>query len=108
MQTAAPTPESHVGGVLAIVLLIVGAGLAYFLTPILSVLLALITLYCGWKFFKWRVDPADMFFWMKSKPSWAAVGLTWLCGLLLIGISYAVFKYTDHGLWLSPYLNGKL
>lgn len=92
---AAPTKEGHEGGVLSILLLLFGAGLAYLITPILSALLALLVFYLMVKFIKWRVDPMDMFFWMKHKPSWAAIGLTFLSGLLLLGISYFVYAYVN-------------
>ena len=101
---AAPTKEGHEGGVLSILLLLFGAGLAYLITPILSALLALLVFYLMVKFIKWRVDPMDMFFWMKDKPSWAAVGLTWLSGLLLLGVSYLVYAYVNGRHCLSPWL----
>lgn len=104
---AAVTKESHAGGVLSIILLLFGAGLAYLLSPILSGLLGLLTLYCGWKFLKWRVDPMDMFFWMKGKPSWAAVGLSFLSGLALLGISYLVFKDINGGNFISSYARSR-
>ncbi|MDE1821138.1 MAG: hypothetical protein KGJ23_10455 [Euryarchaeota archaeon] len=108
MQGMRPqVPESHAHGVLGLILLLFGAGLGYVFTPALSGLLALVTLYCGYKFVKWRVDPLDMFFWMKSKPSWAATGMTWLCGLLLLGITYFLYKYVDHG-FLGPYLANRI
>ena len=108
MQGAQPTGESHIGGILALILLGIGAAIAYLLTPILSALLGLLTLYIGWKFLKWRVDPMDMFYWMKSKPSWAAVGLTFLCGLLLFGISYLVYAYVNDHSWVGPYLSSRV
>lgn len=98
-----PVQESHAHGAVGLVLLIFGFGVAYLLTPILSGLLGLLTLWVGWKFFKWRVDPMDMFFWMKSKPSWGAVGITWLSGLLLLGVSYFVYAYINHHTFISAY-----
>lgn len=98
-------PAHHEGGVMSIILLLFGTGVAYVLTPVLSILLGLITLYCGWKFLKWRVDPADMFFWMKGKPSWTAVGLTFLCGLALLGISYLFYAHFDNHQLIGSYLS---
>ena len=91
-----PEKHSHAGGVLALFLLVFGFGLGYFLSPVLAGLLGLLVLWMGWKFLKWRVDPLDMFFWMKSKPSWASVGLTWLSGLLLLGAAYATYILNHH------------
>ncbi len=100
MSNPPQTPEhSHAGGVLALLLLVLGGALGYFVSPALAGLLALVSFYLGWKFLKWRVDPLDMFFWMKSKPSWAAVGLTWLCGLLLLGVAYVTYVLNHRSIW---------
>jgi ABC-type antimicrobial peptide transport system permease subunit len=104
----ASSESLHEGGVLSLLLLIFGGGVAYFLTPILSGLLAIVVLWMGWKFLKWRVDPFDLFFWMHGKPSWTAVALTFLSGLALLGISYFVYvHFNDHHL-LSAYLANRL
>jgi hypothetical protein len=93
--------ESHAHGVLSLIILLFGAGVGYLFSPILTGLLGLLTLWIGWKFFKWRVDPVDMFFWMKSKPSWAAAGMTLLLGLAQLGIAYLVLVHLNNYQFIS-------
>lgn len=91
---------------MSLILLIFGSGLAYLLSPALSLLMAMVTFWAGVKFLKWRVDPADMFFWMKGKPSWTAVGLTFLSGFLLVLITVFIYIHNSGNL-ISPFLNNK-
>jgi len=85
-----PSRRSH-----AAIPVAIGVGLAGLYLGTISVLvpamLGIVLLVSGTSFLSARINPLSTKFYLGIKPSWAAVGVVFLIGTLLLGIAYAYF-----------------
>lgn len=74
-----------------VVLLILGLYLGQY-TLWVPAVLGLVLLYVGFTFLSARVNPLSAHFYLTRKPSWLAVGVVFLGGLLLFWDAYLAFQ----------------
>jgi hypothetical protein len=87
-----PAPRSHAAAFVAIALLLIGALLVSW-TILLPALLALVLFSAGLSFLSARLNPLSIGFYLTTKPSWSAIGLIFLVGVLLLGLTYEGWKH---------------
>jgi hypothetical protein len=87
-RTAAPIVDrSPLAGALAALLLIVGLVLASY-TVLIPALLGLGLLLAAFRFLSARVNPFSMAFYIPVKPSWTAIAVVGIVGLLLLSAAF--------------------
>lgn len=82
--------RSHAAVPLAVVLLFAGLFLGTF-SVLIPALLGIGLLYVALTFLSSRVNPFSIGFYLTVKPSWAAIGVVVLAGLLLIATAYTFY-----------------
>ena len=97
---AEPKKRSHAAAPIAVGLLLVGLLLGTF-TILIPVLLGLFLFWTALSFLGTRMNPFSIGFYLTTKPSWSAIGITFLSALLLW---VAAYSYYVHG--LGPVLPG--
>lgn len=87
-----PAERSHAAIPVAIV--VVGIGL-YFgsYSLIVPALLGLLLLVSGTSFLSSRLNPLSVHFYLTRKPSWTAIGVVFLGGLLLLAEAYELWVH---------------
>jgi hypothetical protein len=80
-------PRSHAAAFVAVALVLLGAWLAAW-SILVPGLLALLLLSSGLGFLSARLNPLSIGFYLTTKPSWSAIGVVFLSGVLLLGIAY--------------------
>lgn len=89
---------SELVGVLAVVLLIVGLVLAS-TTILIPALLGLLMLSATGGFLSMRLNPFAATFYADRKPSWTAIGMVFVSGILLLSAAYATFRSGAGPIW---------
>lgn len=91
-RSASPMVDrSPVAGVVAVVLLFAGLLLASY-TVLIPALLGLLLLSASVRFLSSRLNPLALGFYLPVKPSWTAIGVVAVVGLLLLSIAYADWR----------------
>jgi hypothetical protein len=96
--TAAPVSRSPVAGAAAVVLLLVGLLMASY-SVLVPALLGLAMLSTALTFVSARVNPFAMGFYLPTKPSWTAIAVVALVGVVLVSAAW-----TDWRSGLDPLL----
>jgi hypothetical protein len=96
-------PRSHAAAFVAVGLLVVGALLMSW-TILIPALLALLLFSAGLSFLSARLNPLSIGFYLTTKPSWSSIGVIFLSGVLLLGLTYEGWKQgwgplLPHQLW---------
>lgn len=89
-----PVRRSHAAAPLAVVVLLVGLILGTW-SILVPLLLGLLLLSVGGTFLSSRLNPFSVGFYLTTKPSWSAIGVVVLSGVLLLAAAWA---YWAHGL----------
>jgi hypothetical protein len=96
-----PIPRrSHAAVPAAFAVVLLGAILGVY-TVLVPVLLGLGLLLAGGSFLSTRLNPFSVGFYLTTKPSWTAIGVVFLSGVVLWVIAYL---YVVHG--LAPIVPG--
>ena len=104
-KRAPPAPEepkrrSHAAAPVAVVVLFAGLLLGT-ITVVLPVMLGGFLLLSGLSFLSTRLNPFSIGFYLRTKPSWTAIGVILLSSVLLF---VAAYTYYLHG--IGPVLPG--
>jgi len=95
-RRGAPAPEparrSHAAAPVAVVVLFLGLLLGT-ITVLVPALLGLFLFSSGLSFLSTRVNPFSIGFYLTKKPSWTAIGVIFLSGVLLWVVAYAYFVH---------------
>ncbi len=89
---AEPARRSHAAAPLAVVVLFLGLMLGT-VTVLVPALLGLFLFSSGFSFLSTRVNPFSIGFYLNKKPSWTAIGVIFLSGVLLWLVAYAYFVH---------------
>jgi hypothetical protein len=89
---AEPVRRSHAAAPLAVFVLFLGLLLGT-VTVLAPALLGLFLFSSGFSFLSTRVNPFSIGFYLTKKPSWTAIGVLFLSGLLLWVAAYAYFVH---------------
>ena len=89
---------SELVGVLAVVLLIVGLLLGT-TTVLIPALLGLLMLSATGTFLSMRLNPFSAGFYAGTKPSWTAIGMVLVAGLLLVSAAYQLYRTGAGPIW---------
>jgi hypothetical protein len=89
-----PKHRSHSAAPVAVGLLFVGLLLGT-VTIVLPVVLGTFLLLTGLSFLSTRLNPLSLGFYLRTKPSWSAIGVIFLSALLLFLTAWA---YYVHGI----------
>ncbi|MCI4340475.1 MAG: hypothetical protein L3J73_04335 [Thermoplasmata archaeon] len=94
--------RSHAAAPLAVFVLFLGLLLGT-ITVLIPVLLGFFLFSSGFSFLSSRVNPFSIGFYLTKKPSWSAIGVIFLAGVLLWLVAYTYFV---HG--IGPLIPGHL
>lgn len=83
--------RSQLVGVLAFVLLVAGLVLAPF-TVLVPALFGLALLWSSTGLLSMRLNPFSPGFYIPTKPSWIAIGLVLICGILLVSDAWQLLR----------------
>ena len=83
--------RSYLVGPLAVVLLVIGLLLGTY-TVLIPALLGLFLLSAAGSFLSARLNPFSMSFYIPTKPSWMAIAVVGLTGLLLLSAAYSYWR----------------
>lgn len=89
-----PKRRSHAAAPLAVLILLVGLVLGTY-TVLLPAMFGLFLFVSGVSFLGTRVNPFSIGFYLRTKPSWTAIGVIFLSAILLWLVAYS---YYVHGL----------
>jgi hypothetical protein len=89
---AEPARRSHAAAPLAVVVLLAGLLLGT-VTVLIPALFGLFLLSSGVSFLSTRLNPFSIGFYLTKKPSWTAIGVIFLSGILLWLVAYAYFVH---------------
>jgi len=87
---ADPARRSHAAAPLAVAVLFLGLLLGT-VTVLVPALLGLFLFSSGLSFLSTRLNPFSIGFYLTKKPSWTAIGIIFLSGLLLWLVAYTYF-----------------
>ena len=91
----APSPtdggRSNLVGILAFGFLIVGLVFGTY-TILIPALLGLFLLSAAGRFVSMRLNPFSVGYYVGTKPSWTAIALVGICGLLLLSAAYEYWR----------------
>jgi hypothetical protein len=90
VPAAEPVRRSHAAAPFAVLLLFVGLLLGT-VTVLVPALLGLFLFTSGLSFLSTRLNPFSIGFYLNKKPSWTAIGIIFLSGLLLWLVAYTYF-----------------
>jgi hypothetical protein len=85
-----PVQRSHAAAPLAVLVLFLGL-LFGTVTVLVPALLGLFLFSSGFSFLSTRLNPFSIGFYLTKKPSWTAIGIIFLSGLLLWLVAYTYF-----------------
>lgn len=87
---AEPVRRSHAAAPLAVLVLLLGL-LFGTVTVLVPALLGLLLFSSGLSFLSTRVNPFSIGYYLTTKPSWTAIGIIFLSGMLLWLVAYTYF-----------------
>lgn len=99
-RKAAPAPgeepkrRSHAAAPVAVAVLFIGLLLGT-VTVVLPALLGVFLFFSGVSFLSSRINPFAIGFYLRTKPSWTAIGVIFLSAFLLFLVAYG---YYVHGI----------
>ena len=97
-RVPAVAERSHVAGPAAVALLFVGLLLASY-SALIPLLLGLGLVSASLGFLSARLNPFSLGFYLPTKPSWTAIALAGLVGMVLVAAAYAELRSGRAPLW---------
>lgn len=86
------TRRSNAAIPVAVVLAAIGLYLSQY-TVLLTALLGVVLFLSGFSFLSTRLNPLSPHFYLTKKPSWLAIGVVFLAGVVLLAAAYELFVH---------------